>query len=275
MDTPAVGAYGLRLRGLDGAERLLVEAGPAWPELTVERAQSDEVLDVEELSSDSARLRLRTGGFVTLERGSRTARFSTPRLLSNDEVVHPFLAPAGAVMAEWDGRSCLHAGAFVRAGSTWAVLGEREAGKSSTLAWLALHEHDVLTDDVLVLDGGTAFAGPRAIDLREEASLHLEAGTNLGRIGARDRFRIELRPIEPQLPFAGWVFLTWAETASVRRLRPGELVERLLRQRVLRVPPPDPDRWLELATRPAWELARPRDWSMLQAALDLLFESLA
>jgi hypothetical protein len=71
------------------------------------------------------------------------------------------------------------------------------------------------------------------------------------------------------------VFLSWAETASVRRLRPGELVDRLLRQRVLRVPPPDPDRWLELATRPAWELARPRDWSRLQAALELLFESLA
>ena len=274
MSGQALGAYGLRLGGLEGVASLLVPAEPEWPLLTIEHDTSDAVLDVESLTPTRAELRLRTGGFLVVDGPSATARFETPSPLTDDALVHPYLAPAAAVMAEWHGRSCAHAGAFVHAGRVWAVLGEREAGKSSTLAWLASNGHAVVTDDVLVLDGDTAFAGPRAIDLRQEAAEELGVGRNLGRLGNRDRFRMELRPIESVLPFGGWVALEWADRPAVDPMPASQLLETILRQRVLRVAPAEPTAWLDLAGRRGWRFSRPRDWAALPAAIDLLFETL-
>ena len=69
--------------------------------------------------------------------------------------------PPAAVFARWRGLETLHGGAFVDdRGGAWAVLGDRGAGKSSLLAALALAGHEVVADDLLVLDGGDCFAGP-------------------------------------------------------------------------------------------------------------------
>ena len=49
-------------------------------------------------------------------------------------------------------------------GRALGVVGTREAGKSSTLAWLAVAGTEVLCDDLLVIDGQSTFKGPRTID---------------------------------------------------------------------------------------------------------------
>src|SRR5689334_17768597 len=62
------GAYGFRVHGLDGLERLLTRAEPDWPPYSVS-VDVGETSIVEELVTDAtARLRLRTGGCVAIER---------------------------------------------------------------------------------------------------------------------------------------------------------------------------------------------------------------
>ena len=99
-----------------------------------------------------------------------------------------------ALAARWLRRESFHAGAVVVEGGAWAILGDKEAGKSSTLAHLALNGYTVLSDDVLVLERGSVFAGPRCIDLRAEPARRLGAREPLAVVGMRERFRIELGP---------------------------------------------------------------------------------
>ena len=141
--------------------------------------------------------------------------------MSDQALVHPYLAPAAAVIARWLGREPFHAGAFALDGGAWGVLGEREAGKSSLLAWLSLQGRSVVCDDMLVVAGDTVFAGPRSVDLRRETAVRLGAGEELGMIGARERWRVGLPPIEPEVPLAGWVFLEWGDEVSGHAGRAG------------------------------------------------------
>jgi hypothetical protein len=105
---------------------------------------------------------------LLLRRGEGTATFTGPRL-SHDELIHPYLGAAASVFSRWCGREVYHAGAFVCGGLAWAVVGGREAGKSSLLAALAARGLPVLSDDLVVTDGHQAFCGPRTIDLRRLA----------------------------------------------------------------------------------------------------------
>jgi hypothetical protein len=257
------GAYGINIAGIGAAPSMLVDGRPGWPELRLTTAVEDSPAAPEAVTEDHAELLLRAGGRVTLDRGRGVARYSVPRPLSSDELVHPYLSPAAAVVAHWMRRLAFHAGAFAGPGGTWALAGDREAGKSSILAWLALNGHDVVADDVLVLRNGTAYAGPRSIDLREGAAEHFGAGKALGVVGTRHRWRLALPPIEPELPFRGWIFLGWGERLEPVRLGASECLKRLMGQLALRIPAADPAYLLELATLPAWELRRPRDWRLL------------
>ena len=101
---------------------------------------------------------------------SRSGCFEVPHPVRPDELVHPYLAPAAAVIGRWLGRESVHAGAIAVDGRALGVVGARGAGKSSTLAWWALDGGEVLCDDLLVLDGRATFVGPRSIDLREDAA---------------------------------------------------------------------------------------------------------
>jgi hypothetical protein len=160
----------------------------------------------------------------------------------------------------------------VAGGGVWAVVGDREAGKSSTLAWLARAGVDVLCDDMLIVDGDRPLAGPRSIDLRADAAEHLGAGEPIGMTGARDRWRLRLGPTSPRPVLGGWVFLAWGERIGARALPGPERLARLAAERALRLPPARPDALLELTSLPAWELSRPRGWESLPAAADLLLE---
>jgi hypothetical protein len=107
----------------------------------------------------------------------------------------------------------------------WAVLGDKENGKSTTLAWFALNGHPVLADDLLVVDGDAALAGPRCIDLRQESSERLGVGEPLGVVGQRARWRFELGDVPPRVPLRGFITLTWDRALALEPLRG---VERLL-----------------------------------------------
>lgn len=261
------GAYGLHLLGVDGSRSLLVSADEAWPQLElVRRIGAATEAGGDSFRSSEARVRLSNGGEILIRREPGQAIFKAPQLPSVDELLHPYLAPVAAIVAYWLERESFHAGAFAAGGGAWGLVGDRESGKSSTLAWLALEGHPVLCDDMLVLNGRTAFAAPRIIDLRPEAAAALGVGEFLGVVGARERWRLELESIEPSLPLRGWVFLEWGDRVEAAPLAPLERVARLSAARGVRLAPHDPGAVLELASLPAWELRRPHGFDSLAAA---------
>ncbi|MGH3004321.1 MAG: hypothetical protein ACRDOS_00140 [Gaiellaceae bacterium] len=264
------GAYGFALRGVEGAEELLVDAPASWPLLEVVRTTGSEAPPLDRLGDDRAELRLHGGGCIRIARSPLRATFATPSPLADAELVHPLLGAAAAVAAHWLGREAFHAGAVLLDRGAWGLVGERGTGKSSTLAWLGLHGADVLSDDLLVLEATTVFAGPRSVDLRAEPAAQLGAGEHLGRLGSRERWRVRLSAVPPELPLRGWVLLGWGDRLDMRRLPGGVRLTELARQRAVKVPPLHPQSLLELAALPAWELRRPRRWSSLEEAAGLL-----
>ena len=190
-----------------------------------------------------------------------------------DELVHPLLASTAVIMNYWLGRICLHAGAMVIDGGAWALLGHRTLGKSSTLGWLAAHGVPVLTDDVLVIHDGMAYAGPRCLDLRSEAAERLGIGRELRRSGLRERWRVVLDEVAPLYPLRGIVFLDWSEEAQLTRVPAREVIPRLFEYLAFRYEP-DALSLLELATFPTWHWQRPQSWRSMDNSMEALVQSL-
>lgn len=268
----ALGAYGLKLTGVEAARSLLGPAEAGWPALELLARVGPVSAEPESVGGERANLRTRSGVQITIERGPGRAVFCAPRRLSAHELIHPHLAAAAAVAAYWAGRESVHGGAFALEGRAWALLGERGSGKSSTLAGVALRGVSVISDDLLVLGDLLVFPGPRCVDLREEVAGALGAGEPLGRVGERERWRLSLTEPARALPLAGVVVLEWGERLETVPLQASRLLAALLRHRGLRVPPADSERMLDLAALPAWELRRPRRLESLAAAVDRLLE---
>jgi hypothetical protein len=267
-----VGAYGLRLEGVD-ARPLLVPADPGWPSFHVRsQVAAPPWRDSDVVTDATADLRLQTGGEIVMERDPGLVVFRLERRLTDSELVHPYLAPVAAVAAHWFDRESFHAGAFVLDDATWGVIGEREAGKSTLLAGLALRGTPVLTDDMLIVDGDLPLPAPRSIDLRPSAAQHFGVGEPLGVVGARERWRLRLAPIAESAPLRGWVFLSWGDRVETSPLTAQTRVARLGAQRGLRLAPRDPARLLDLAALPAWELRRPPEWDRLDSTIDALLD---
>jgi hypothetical protein len=278
MTTPrrfSSGAYGFRLEGLDGAGALLVDAPPTWPRLSIVRAADGRRPETESVSEDRARLWLSGGAWAELDREAGRADVRVPEGTSDDALVHPYLAPVALVMSRWLGREGFHGGAILAGGGVWAMLGEKTAGKSTMLAWLARRGTPVMSDDVLVLEGSSAFAGPRAIDLRADAAERLGAGEPLGSIGARERWRLALEPVPSQAPLRGWISLAWGDEVAVERLRGAERLRTLLPHRGVRLMPSDPGALIGLTALPHLRLTRPRSWASLDDAADRLLGAIA
>src|SRR6266480_4812986 len=185
-----VGAYGLRLENVERARPLLVQAPAAWPRLRVARKIGTSQAEHDWLSDQAAVLTFQSGGEVSIHRRSGRATFLLPHRMKTAELVHPLLAPAAAVMAYWLGRESFHASGLVVGNRVWGLIGERGSGKSTTVARLALDGFGIASDDLLVVEGSTVFAGPRSIDLRREAAERLAVGEALGVVGARERWRL-------------------------------------------------------------------------------------
>ena len=262
-DPGRVGAYGLAFEGLDAAADLLVPVDGQAPAYRVEAVVGHPPPGPEHVDDGTGELRLRSGGRVLIDRRAGSVRFEIPHPVRPDELVHPYLAPAAAVIDRWLGRESVHAGAFAVGRRALGVVGTREAGKSSMLAWLALAGTEVLCDDLLVIDGRSTFTGPRSIDLREDAAARLGAGEAIGVTGARERWRLRLAPAGDRHVLAGFVFLSWGDDVRVRSLGVAERLERIAPQRGVRLEPLRQAAVLDLATMPAWEVSRPRSWASL------------
>jgi hypothetical protein len=266
----AHGAYGLRLEGLGEAVSSLVPAQQSWPRFELSQRVGVEALDVQTVGPDQAAIAPPSGGAIHIERDPGRATFVVPSPVSAQAIVHPLLAHVAAIAAWWAGRESLHAGAFVADGGVWALLGGRGAGKSSTLAWLAREGHDVLCDDMLVLDGNRPFAGPRSLDLRRAAAERLGEGEPLGVLGERERWRLPLAQVAELPPLRGVVALAWGDEISSRPLGGRRRIELLAANRGVRLPAPEPDAWLDLAGLSWYELERPQRWEALPAVADEL-----
>lgn len=273
---PDRGAYGFRLRGVDGARALLVPAPDEWPVLELAwRMDRSPPPDDEFIGDTYARLGLAAGGSVHIDRARGHAEYLMPVRPRDAEFVHPHLVPAAAIAARWLGRESFHGGGVVLGDGAWAMVGDKEAGKSSTLASLARAGHAVLADDLLVVDGRDALAGPRSIDLRESAAQVLGVGEPLGRVGLRDRWRVTLEPIAPAFELRGWVTLAWHDgPPEIVAVRGAERLRAIAPHRAVRLAPTDPHVVIALSALPCYELRRPRDWASLRDATDLLVASL-
>lgn len=270
------GAYGFRIEGVDAAPTQLIEAPRHWPPIQVSvRVTSESAPGSDEFDARRASVRLRSGGWVVVERGPARATFSLPAPPRRDALLHPHLAPAAAVAANWLGRDSYHAGAFVANGGTWGLLGEKGSGKSSMLASLASAGLAVLCDDLLVLDDDTALAGPRSVDLRRDAAARLGVGEPLGLLGRRERWRLPLAPVEPELPLRGWIALRWGSETAIRPLKGSLRLQKLLLHRALRVQPPHASAPIKLSSLPVLELTRPNSWDSMGEAVARLLAAVA
>jgi hypothetical protein len=266
------GAYGLRVEGVDAARDLLVAAEPSWPRISLSSRVAPSLPEPEWVRPDAARLQLKTGGHIEVDRSKGEAVFVVERPLSAEELVHPYLAPVASVMAHWFGRESVHAGAFAVDGGVIGVVGTRESGKSSTLARLALDGVEIVSDDLLVLEHTRVLAGPRSLDLREEPAQRLGVGASIGRAGARERWRLRLGDLGPDLELRGWVHLAWGDEVEAVPLSGADKVARLLVERGARLPSAEPSVLLDLASLPSWEVRRPRVWESLDETASCLRE---
>lgn len=267
--------YGFRLNGLSGAQPLMVEAPPAWPALSLVRVQGRSPVTRDEVTEDRARLQLADGGSAELDRAASSAELRLPAGITDGAVIHPYLAPVALVMARWLGREGFHGGGVVVDGGVWGLLADKEGGKSTLLAWLALAGSGVVSDDVLVLDHGTVLAGPRSLDLRADAAKQLGAGEAMGRVGARERWRLALPPVAAELPLRGWVTLEWGHAVAVEPIRGAARLTALVPHRGVRLASLDPAALIGLSGLPHRRLVRPRAWASLPEAADRLLEAIA
>jgi hypothetical protein len=262
----AQGAYGLRLDGLSTS--LLVSPVPAsWPRVTLSQDANASPAERSTYSENAIDLSYESGWGVSLRRETGTMTFQVRRPVSDDELVHPLLAPAAMHFAAWLGHAAFHGGAFVMGGRAFGVLAERNHGKSTTLTRLATMGVPVLVDDALVVDNGIALSGPRCIDLRPEAV----SDDSLESVRGDGRRRLRLPPIEPSYPLGGIFVLRWNDGISFDSLPPSERLIALAghcRPEVGRT-----SALLELSRLPVWRVQRPRDRACLDEICDRLLET--
>ena len=204
-----------------------------------------------------------------------TIEFATERKVDPGHLVHPFLARPVATLSRWLGRHTFHGGAFLVDDRAWIVVGDREAGKSTLLATLAARGHGILSDDVTVVAGGSALAGPRTIDLRPDGAERLAGAADMGLVGLRRRARVVLDPVPAAAPVAGWVVLDWSPSITVEPLPLREHPLVVTRSMTLLLEPVAPEALLDLAARPMVRFARPRDWAASDDAAGVLVDALS
>lgn len=277
-DSPARGAYGLKLADVPQAAELLVPAPESWVDwrLAQRVPRASDASAVATVGPDDAFVELSGGGWVALDRRGGRSTLVLPTRPADAEMVHPYLAATAAICARWRGWNCVHSGGIVVDAGAWGMLGDKGAGKSSTVAWFALESAaGVLCDDVLVIDSaGDALAGPRCVDLREDAARYFGVGEALGVVGARERWRMRLEQTPPAVPLRGWVELAWGDDLALEPIGPTELLPAIVRNFSVRLMPPDAGALMDLAALPGWRLTRPRRFETLPDAATLLLDAL-
>ena len=267
------GAYGLRLTGLETASRYLVAAPARWPELTIERDDGAPRIVHDVVAEDWAEYRILGGScHVHLNREPLTARFTALGGLSDDAMVHPGLAILAAITNRWLGRDAFHAGAFLAGAGAWGVLGAKEAGKSTMLAYLAAKGAGIVSDDVLIVGDGHALSGPRCVDLRNSAAHWTGQGVDIGVIGERRRWRVQVPPVPAAVPLQGWVVPAWGDHVKLEAVPPAGRLPLLYANLGLNRIPRSPEALLRLAALPCLIFRRPRRWEATEEAVTMLLD---
>jgi hypothetical protein len=257
----SLGAYGLVLTGLDGAHAFM---RPQANDAPVFRVQV-EVDTLHEgpsiLTRESADIRLIGGGRLRLERGRDEAVYFLTDRPTDEELLHPYLAPAAALRWQWSGREALHAGAVGVGSGAILLLGAKESGKSTTLSWLAtVGQAAVLTDDLAVMDGMEVMAGPRSIDLRIDPGGASPRGQVVRR-GERDRLQVAGGP--STLPVIGLAVLEWGDDLGFTSIPFADRLDVIARNRTFPQVPADPLAMFDLASVPMIRASRPKDMGRL------------
>jgi hypothetical protein len=189
-------------------------------------------------------------------------------------LVHPILTVPISVAARWSGCITLHAGAYEVGGTAWAVLGEREAGKSSLLASLATRAAcPVVADDLLVIDDGAVLAGPNCVDLRPDVVGQYPGARPVGEIGGRLRHRLSTPPSLERSSLGGILSLGWHGDAGIKveKLPAAEALRLIYAQEYIALlGPADPVKILDLLGVPAYRVLRPRDWGVVDELCERL-----
>ena len=269
------GAYGLTVAGLPAAAAWMQPPMNGAPrmDIRVEVGPTDD--SPSRVDRDSADLHLVGGVRLRSHRGHETAVFRSSVRPPDTDLLHPYLGAAAALRWRWSGHEVLHAGAFVSAAGAVLVLGDKEAGKSTTLAWLAsVQGVTIMSDDLAVLRENWVMAGPRALDLRPGVGARpgeLEAAAADGEwVRHRQRLRLHLGPAPAELPVAGLVRLEWGPSVEVVAVPFSERLSLLGAQRSFPGLDTDPVAVLDLGTVPMVRLRRPRTLSCMPAVGRLL-----
>jgi hypothetical protein len=254
----------LRYASRDGALRDLVALSRRAPLVTLEWRHACAAATFD--SSEDGRAAMGTRGATAFHvlREPRSIVFDIPVEPPPDALIHPLATVPLAILARWRGDVTLHGGAFAARNAAWALIGDRHAGKSTSLGMLAPLGHPVVTDDLIVVRDGQVWSGPHCVDLREDAAERLGPTRDLGLPGARRRLRLSCEPVPERLPLGGFFLLDWHDRShvAVERLPLSERIRVLYRlEYAALVGPADPKDILELATLPAWRIVRPKEWS--------------
>jgi hypothetical protein len=228
-----------------------------------------------ELSNERAILAIQPRGRVLVDRGRALTTLTTPTSVDEQSWAHPYSGSTAIVHAYWSGWPTLHAAVVRVGGAAFAILGDKEDGKSTAVAWLSMRGCDIISDDLCVVREGKALVGPRCLDLREAAATHFGVGRFLGEVGNRPRWRQTLPPTEPETRLAGFVVLAWSDSAVVERVPLVARLPVLAAHRGLRYGSVDQQAMLELLSLPMMKFTRPRSWAALDASMDILLDQLA
>jgi len=254
-----VGCYGLHVTGLEGAEHLLNPVPRDAPLLALEQHEAPQR---ERRFPEERLFPLLGGGSLAVEHGGPGVAFYLPARLKATELVHPWLAAAAVPRNLGLGRLVLHGGLMGVGDSGIAVVGEREAGKSTLMAAAAISGISVYADDVVVVDAGRAYCGPRNIDLRQGTSEHLEGlGVEPAREGTRDRAL--LHPVPWSVGLRAIVVLKWGDTLSIESVSAGRRLFELQGHLACDPAPISRQRVLALAAMPTFILRRPKEFAQL------------
>jgi hypothetical protein len=272
----AAGVYGLNVTGLGDVSRYTDPAFPNGPTLAVRQQLGEAPPDAESrLFDDRAIIPLIENGLLEVSREPAVASFTMPRLLSSDELLHPWLVPAAATVSAWHGRRVLHGGLVSNGKAAVAVVGDKEGGKSTLLASLAFDAGlAVMCDDLVVFDDRVVFAGPRCIDLRPGSVTHLPevVGSSLVRDGTR--LRVPLPKTASTAELLGVVVLEWSEQTGTRAVPPSERLPHILPHALVEGIPAGAAGVLGFAQYRMWRLTRPREWGALATSAKLIRELL-
>jgi hypothetical protein len=275
MSATKLGAYGLQIEGLAQAARWMRPVPASAPKLEVTLTGDVPPTGGRRIDRDGLDIRLQGPHDVRIrmERGSgRVDYLFTHGVPPAADVLHPYLAPAAAVLHAWDGRETIHGGAFRTPDGAVMLLGDKEAGKSSMLAWLSAElDQEVITDDLCVLASGAVLPGPSCIDLREPTANRYASRWSGQLVRSDGRMRLGLRSGgTDRVPLAGTVVLGWAERIGIEPVPPAERLGLIAAQRYFSSLQADPVAVLDVLTRPMIRLLRPRDLSSLPAAAEAL-----